>query len=90
MTRVKQKARRTKKRVQNTHVNRWSFSSLGVIIVVLLITLLSLLVLMRNAAQDQLQQYGISEGSTLEHLSADMDFVDVDVLDAEMQLLPTE
>ncbi len=90
MARLKRKVRTTRKQLRKTQTMRWSFPSLGVIIVVVLITLLSLLVLMRNATQDQLQQYGISQGSRLEQLSAEMDFVDVDVLDAEMQLLPTE
>lgn len=64
--------------------------SLGVIVIILLLALLGLLILLRNAAQEHLQSYGISESRRLEQISADMDTIDVDVIDGQTQLLPNE
>ncbi len=68
----------------------WSLTSLGLIVIVLVIALVGLLVMMHNATEQRMQEYGVSEGATLEQLSADMDTIDVDVLDAQTQLLPTD
>ncbi len=77
----------TKRRSKKT-ASPWSLTSLGIVVVVLVIALVGLLVMMHNATEQRLQDYGVSEGATLDQLSADMDTIDVDVLDAQTQLLP--
>lgn len=71
-------------------ITKWSLSSLGIIVVVLLLALGWLLVLMRNAAEEHLQQFSATENRSINQLSADIDTIDVDVLDAETQLLSNE
>ena len=87
---ARRKQRSVKRSVRKQKQSQWSFMSLGVIVLVLLAVLIGLLVLMRNATEEHVQSYGISESRTLEDLSADMDTIDVDVLDTQTQLLSAQ
>ena len=86
---VKQK-KNVHARTRRSGITKWSLSSLGIIVVVLLLALGGLLVLMRNAAEEHLQQFSAKESSVLYQLSANLDTIDVDVLDSQTQLLPED
>lgn len=86
---VKQK-KNVHARTRRSGITKWSLSSLGIIVVVLLLALGWLLVLMRNAAEEHLQQFSAKESSVLDQLSANLDTIDVDVLDSQTQLLPED
>lgn len=87
---ARSRGKTTRRHVRKTRVTRWSLSSLGIITLVLLLALMWLLVLLHNAAEDQLQRFSVSQDRMLEQLSADMDTIDVSVLEAQTQLLDEE